>query len=264
MHALRFRNLKTTWIGAVALVAAGFVPATASAQAFRFKVSERSSLAWWQMSPHLNHLWATTCPGEPSWQPGEERSSGWTVDSKRMPKTGHSNVVDTINVPVYPRPVASETCAAAVRGEITATDTVNWTGTKGLILVRGDQLITGLDMRDNYARKAVLQTSAFPDIKFQIDSLVNVRRSNDTLYATAIGSLELRAVRAPKKVQVVAWQEPLGLRVTAKFLFPSAELVEVFKMSRMSLGLGVGTGIWRYVHLGIDAILVPGTATSSE
>ena len=56
MHALRFRTFPTTWIGAVALVAAGFTTAVANAQEYKFKVAERSSLAWWQMSPHLGHL----------------------------------------------------------------------------------------------------------------------------------------------------------------------------------------------------------------
>jgi len=264
MHALGFRISKTTWIGAVALVAAGVIPAAANAQAYKLKVSERSSLAWWQMSPHLNHLWATTCPGEPSWQPGEERSAGWTVDESRYPKTGHAAVLDTVHVPIFPRPTASETCAPAVRGEITASDTVNWTNTKGLILVRADQLITGLDMRDNYARKAILQTSTYPDVKFQIDSVINVRHKGDTTLADAIGSLEIRAIRVPKKVPVIVTHEPLGLRVQAKFMFPSTDLVEIYRMSRLSLGLGVGTGIWRFVHLGIDAIMVPGSATSSE
>jgi hypothetical protein len=212
----------------------------------------------------MNHLWATTCPGEPSWQPGDERSSGWTVDESKAPKTGHSNQIDTIHVPIYPRPAASENCSPAVRGEIAANDTVNWKGVKGLILIRGDQLITGLDMRDNYARKAILQTAAYPDIKFYIDSLVNVRHVGDTLLADAVGALELRAVRAPKRVPLKAWHESLGLRVTAKMMFPSADLPEVYHMSRMSLGLGVGTGLWRFVHIGIDAILVPASSTSSE
>jgi len=219
MHAARFRISNATWIGAVALVVAGFIPTAAQAQ-MKFKVSERSSLAWWQMSPHLGHLWATTCPGEPSWQPGDERSAGWQVDESRAPKTGHANVMDTVHVPIYPRPTATEVCAPAVRGEFTAADTVNWTGVKGLVLVRADQLITGLDMRDNYARKAILQTSAYPDIKFQVDSLVNVKHVGDTTMATAVGFLEIRAIRSPKKVPLKIFHEPLGLRVTGKMTFP--------------------------------------------
>src|SRR5882672_8525183 len=47
-------------------------PAAAHAQ-MRWVVDSRSSLAWWQVSPNLNHLWATTCPGDSSWRPGEGR-----------------------------------------------------------------------------------------------------------------------------------------------------------------------------------------------
>lgn len=265
MHAARFRMTKSNLIGAVALVAASLVPALANAQSAKYSIAPRASLAWWQISPHMNHLWATTCPGDPNWQPGDERSSGWKVDEKKMPPTGHSNKVDTVHVPLYPRPEANEACTPAVRGDITVQDMANWKGVKGMILVRGDQLITGLDMRDNYARKAILQTSAYPDVKFEIDSLTNIRHRGDTVIADAVGTLEIRAVRAPKKVQIQTWTEPLGRRVTAKFMFPGTDLAEVYKISRLSLGLGVGTGLWKFVHLGIDAILVPaGSASSSD
>src|SRR5437867_3402788 len=70
----------------------------------RLTVDPKASLAWWQMSPHLNHLWATTCPEEPTWRPGEGRSAGWIIDQavKTKSKTGFQNVGDTINVPLYP------------------------------------------------------------------------------------------------------------------------------------------------------------------
>lgn len=243
---------------AIALALAVFTPAAARAQEVKFKVDERSSLAWWQMSPHLAHLWATTCPQESSWQPGEERSSGWIVDQSRAPKTGHANVMDTIHVPLYPRPVSQAVCTPAVKGEITVRDTVRWTGVKGVVAVRVEHLITGLEMRDNYARKAVLQTSSYPEVRFHIDSLTNQRKSGDTLIADAVGVLELRGVRTPKTVRLQAWHEPLGLRVTAKFHFPSSDLPEIYKVSRLALGLGVGTGLWRLVHLGVDAVLTTG------
>lgn len=242
---------------AIALALAVLTPAAVRAQGVKYKLDERASLAWWQMSPHLSHLWATTCPQETSWQPGDERSAGWIVDESKMPKTGHSNTIDTVHVPLYPRPVAQAVCAPAVRGDISVADTVHWTGVKGLVSIRAETLITGLDMRDNYARKAVLQTSTYPDIRFQIDSLVNQQKSADTLLADAVGVLELHGVRQPKRVPIKAWHEPLGLRVTGKFMFNSVDLPEVYKISRMSLGLGVGTGIWRYVHLGIDAVMNP-------
>ncbi|MSR07695.1 MAG: hypothetical protein EXR93_11610 [Gemmatimonadetes bacterium] len=244
---------------AIILALAVLAPATVRAQDVKFKVEERSSLAWWQMSPHLLHLWATTCPGDPSWQPGAERSSGWVVDDSKYPSTGHSNTIDTIHVPLYPRPVAQAICTPAVRGEFTVRDTVRWTGVKGMVAIRVEHLITGLDMRDNYARKAVLQTSAYPEVKFQVDSMINQRKSGDTTIADLFGIFEMRGVRVPKKIRAYFWQEPLGLRVTAKFKFPGTDLPEVYKMSRLSLGLGVGTGLWKIVHLGIDAILTPGS-----
>ena len=246
---------------ALVLALAVLAPAAVRAQEVKFKIDERSSLAWWQMSPHLLHLWATTCPGEPSWQPGAERSSGWIVDEKRYPKTGHSNTIDTVHVPLFPRPVAQSVCTPAVHGEFSVRDTVRWTGVKGIVAVRVEHLITGLEMRDNYARKAVLQTSSYPEVKFQIDSMVNQRKSGDTLIADVIGIFEMRGVRVPKSVRIHAWHEPLGLRVTAKFKFPGTELPEVYKMSRLSLGLGVGTGLWKIVHLGVDAVLTTGSGS---
>ena len=48
----------------------------------RWTADKRASLAWWQINPHLNHLWATTCPEEPSWRPGEGRSGGWVIDPR--------------------------------------------------------------------------------------------------------------------------------------------------------------------------------------
>ena len=244
-----------------------FVPALlvasrAHAQtAQRFAVDERSSLAWWQVSPHLNHLWATTCPQDPNWQPGDERSSGWAFDPKKAPKTGHSNTIDTVHVPLYPRPAgqAQAICPAAVRGEIVAVDTNSWRGVKGLISIRADAFITGLSMRDEYARKAVLQSQSYPDIRFHLDSLVNIQ-GNDTVTASAIGRFELRGVSQPQVVPIKAWREGNGLRVTGKFTIRPAELVEKYRVSQLALGLGVGTGVWHYLHLGFDVVLQKGGA----
>ena len=224
---------------------------------YRFTIDEHSSLAWWQISPHLNHLWATTCPQDPSWQPGDERSAGWTsFDIARAPKKGHANIVDTVHVPLYPRPVgrAQPTCAQAVRGEIVAADTTSWRGVRGLISIRADMFITGLSMRDEYARKAVLQSPMYPDIRFHLDSLIDVERG-DTIKARAVGQLELHGVMTEEVVLVKAWKEAGGLRVTGKFYMPPSDLVEKYAVSQLVLGLGVGTGIWKYLHLGFDIIL---------
>ena len=91
-----------TVLGLLGIATAAF--AQTSAEPSRWTVDSKTSLAWWQMSPNLNHLWATTCPGDPSWRPGEDRSPGWNFDPNlRLPKTGYSNVDDTINVPLFPR-----------------------------------------------------------------------------------------------------------------------------------------------------------------
>jgi hypothetical protein len=258
---INFKNI--VWM--VALTVPAFQTAAQAQQGrIRYTVDERSSLAWWQISPHLNHLWATTCPTEPNWQPGDERGSGWAFDPKKAPKTGHSNTIDTVNVPLYPRPVgqAQPICAPAVRGEISANDTQRWSGLKGLISIKADGFITGLPMRDEYAKKAVLQAQAYPDVRFHIDSLANVQ-GTDTLTADAVGSFELRGVSSPTTVKIKAWKEAGGMRVIGKWTIPPSQLVEKFHVSQLSLGLGVGTGIWHYLHLGFDVLLKPGSGDSA-
>ena len=259
---IKFKNI--VWM--VALFVPAFQTAAhAQAARIRYTVDERSSFAWWQISPHLNHLWATTCPQEPNWQPGDERGSGWAFDPKKAPKTGHSNQIDTVHVPLYPRPVgqANPICPTAVRGEIAANNTQNWSGLKGLISIRADAFVTGLPMRDEYAKKAVLQAQAYPDIRFHIDSLANVH-PGDTLTADAVGTFELRGVSAPQVVAIKAWKEAGGLRVIGKWTIPPAMLVEKFHVSQLSLGLGVGTGIWHYLHLGFDVVMRPGSGDMSS
>lgn len=231
-------------------------PAEAQASKYRFSIDERASLAWWQISPHLNHLWATTCPQDPNWQPGDERSSGWAFDIRRVPSKGHANIVDTVHVPLYPRPVGKiqSYCTPAVRGEIVASDTITWQGVRGLISIRADAFVTGLTARDEYAKKAVLQSPMYPDIRFHLDSLTDVQ-PGDTLRAKAMGALELHGVIEQTIVPLKAWREAGGLRVTGKFDMPPTALVEKYKVSRLVLGLGVGTAIWKYLHLGFDVIL---------
>lgn len=232
---------------------------------YRLTVDERSSLAWWQVSPHLNHLWATTCPNDPSWQPGDERSAGWQFDETRAPAKGHSNIIDTVHVPLFPRPEgrATPTCAPAVRGEITASDTVTWRGVRGQVAIRADAFITGLTMRDNYAKKAVLQADRYREVTFQIDSLTDVQRG-DTITAKAVGAFILRGVHTPTTVRVKAWKESGGLRVIGKFDMPVTSLVETYKVSNLVLGLGVGNGVWKILHLGFDVVLNGASRSASE
>ena len=250
---------------ALAVLALGAArPVQAQEAKYHLTVDERSSLAWWQVSPHLNHLWATTCPNDPSWQPGDERSAGWNFDETRAPKFGHSHIIDTVHVPVFPRPEghAQPTCEPAVRGEIVASDTIAWRGVRGDIAIRADAFITGLTVRDNYAKKAVLQSDRYREVSFHIDSLIDVQRG-DTIRAKALGQFLLRGVSTPRTVWVKAWREAGGLRVTGKFDMPVTDLVEKYKVSLLVLGLGVGNGVWKILHLGFDVVLQNGTRSTS-
>jgi hypothetical protein len=251
----------------IALAAAGVVaaalpvsPAFAQGARYRFTIDEASSIAWWQISPHLNHLWATTCPQEPNWQPGEDRGSGWAYDGSKAPKTGYAAVVDTTNVPLYPRTagVAEPICPPAVRGEIAVADTTGWRGVSGLISIRSNTFVTGLNMRDEYARKAIFQSQSHPDIRYWVDSLGSVQpAAGDTISAVAYGRFELRNIRNPMNIPVKAWREAGTVRVVGQGKIPPTDLVERYKISKLSLGLGVGTGLWKYLHVGLDLVLRP-------
>jgi hypothetical protein len=231
-----------------ALVA--LLPALAHAQApSGWLVDRKASLAWWQVSPHFNQLWATTCPHELSWRPGEGRSSGWIINpTLKAPKTGQANVPDTIHVPFYPRPRVQSVCPEAVQGRVLLPDTLTWRGARGEVTVSADALITGEDMRDVYARK-LLHTTQYPTLRFTLDSLVDVTRQADTLFATAVGVLSIRDVSQPLNAVVRAWPEAGGTRVLAK-------LFGEFGISKYAL-MGAGTGIWKDFFMGVDLLLRP-------
>lgn len=239
---------------AVALVGSLTAVAALPAQT-RWTVDPRTSLAWWQMSPHLNHLWATTCPGDPSWLPGEGRGAGWG-SAPEATKTREAAIEDTVNVPVHPRRTARPICPEAVRGEIVVTDTVHWAGVHGAVAVQGGALITGLALRD-LVMVRTLETTRFPEIRFTLDSLVDVTRHADTLRGTAVGVVLLHGHEAPVRAAFQAWPEAGGKRVLAKIRVSAASLVTVFGMSRMALDLGVGTDIWKTLFMGVDLVARP-------
>lgn len=225
----------------------------------RWTVEGKSSLAWWQINPHMNHLWATTCPREPSWRPGVERSLSWMVGKlMRAPTTP-----DTINVPRYPRPEARDVCGEAVRGEITAQDTVAWRGVRGQIVVQLDRLITGQVQRDDYARESVLETQRYPEARFTIDSLLDVVQQGDTVAASAPGVLALHGAEQPMTALVRFWPEGDGLRVLARLRMPAIAMVKDFGLSSHALGLGVGVRVWQDLFLGVD-LLVRAVATAAD
>lgn len=206
------------------------------------------------MDPHLGHLWATTCPQEPSWRPGEGRSTGWSLGTG-FPAEYEGNASDTINVPRYPRYEALPLCTDAVEGQVIITDQARWQGVRGQVKVRADSLVTGQSARDVYARQAVLLTNRYPDIRFAIDSVVIKTRTADTLIGTALGVFTLLEVSRPTSAAVQAWPEAGGLRVLAKFRLPIDSLVPVYGFSKFALGLGVGTNIWKHLFMGVDVVL---------
>jgi len=250
----------------IIVLLAGLVAVGAGARAqSRWTVDPKLSLAWWQMSPHLNHLWATTCPEEPSWRPGEGRSAGWVINKELRTvysggTTGDQNVADTINVPLYPRAKVETVCTEAVEGQVLIGDTTAWQSVRGVVAVKGASLVTGEHRRDAYAKDAVLQVSRYPAIRFAIDSLVNLTRQADTLYGKAVGVFTVHGVAKPMTAVVRSWPEAGGRRVLAKFRIPVKDLTREYGFSKFALGLGVGTKIWQDVFMGVDVLMRPEAA----
>ncbi|HXQ29051.1 MAG TPA: YceI family protein [Gemmatimonadales bacterium] len=257
--SLSFHKLRRT--GPVVLgLAAAAVGARAQGSPSRWAVDPKASLAWWQISPNLNHLWATTCPGDPSWRPGEERSPGWHFDPNlKLPRTGYSNVDDTIHVPLFPRRHVTTFCVEAVRGEIVA-DSGHWAGAHGVIDVQSDALITGEAMRDNLMHQA-LETWQHPEIHFALDSLVNLTQSGDTVYGTAMGLLSIRGVPDTTVAAITMFPDAGGLRVLVKWRVSAAKLFDYIPKVH-SFGLGLNAWIWHYFFMGADMVFHPDTATA--
>lgn len=225
------------------------------AQSASFKVDAETSLAWWQINPHLNHLWATTCPADPDWRAGDGSSfaNARSLVALAQKRRGYAAILDTI-IPLYPRQEVKPVCTPAVRGEVKVEDASAWRGVRGAVVVRAEALVTGLRMRDDYASRAVLQSARYPEISFRIDSLAAVQ-PGDTLRAEVVGMFELHGVAEPMRVPVKAWREAGGLRVTGRFDVRATELLDKYGLSRWALGLGVGTNIWKIVHMGVDVVL---------
>ena len=242
-------------VAVVCLFAVATSTIPAQARSAQWVVDGRTSLAWWQVDPHYEHLWATTCPADPSWQAGEGRDAGLYVDYDKRPQTVSSGRSDP-RIPLFPRAAVTAVCRQAVRGEITTDDARQWRSVRGTVAVTADSLFTGLGLRDAYARRAVLHTGRYPELRFTIDSLVEVQ-AGDTIRATAVGVFEAHGVRHPARAPLVAWQDSAGFRVRAQFSVPATALIEEFKMSRWALGMGVVSRRWNTVHMGIDVILRP-------
>lgn len=230
-----------------------------TAEVVRYSADSRASLAWWQMNPHFGHLWATTCPGDPSWQPGEGRSPQYYIDYLRRPEIKESGIRDP-RIPLYPRKRIRYVCKPAVAGVVELRDTSDLGSlVSAQVSVLADSLVTGLDMRDIYARRRVLETRQYPALRFEVDSLISIVRA-DTLTATAVGTFEAHGVRVPMKSPIKVWREGGGIRVQSHFSIPAADLVDVYGMSPFALGMGVRMKQWKELHMGVDMLLIRGTA----
>jgi polyisoprenoid-binding protein YceI len=254
----RFAQVRRAGHGLAVLAAAAMTSPTAAAQGgLRWTVDPATSLAWWQIDPHYEHLWATTCPADPSWQAGEGRTPGYYTDYSNRPQTLPSGRSDR-RIPLFPRHRIRPVCQHAVRGEVTAGDTTAWHGAKGTIVVIADSLITGLDFRDQYARRSVLETQRYPMLKLTIDSLVGVQ-PGDTTHAVAVGRFEAHGYTLPVRVPVNAVRDAAGLRVRGQFSIDAQLLVHEFGMSKWALGMGVMFKRWKTLHMGVDLVLLPAT-----
>lgn len=230
---------------------------TAQAQT-RLVIDPKASLAWWQIDPNMAHLWATTCPQEPSWRPGEGRSGGWTTEDAMNAKTlahGFNQNSDTIHVPLYPRRRVRFICTEALQGEMLLPDTVKWRGAHGQLSIKVRDIVTGEPMRDRYQNDAVLSAAVYPEIKYTLDSIVDPRRKGDTLFATALGTWTVRGVTKPVSSVIKAYPEAGGTRLTGKFGIPVKSLVSDYGVYKRSLGLGVMMGIWKTLYMGVDVLL---------
>jgi polyisoprenoid-binding protein YceI len=231
--------------------------ATGQAQT-RWVVDPKASLAWWQIDPNMAHLWATTCPQEPSWRPGEGRSGGWTTEEAMNAKTlahGFNQTSDTVHVPLYPRRRVRFVCSEAIHGQLLLPDTLRLRGAHGQIVIDAKQIVTGEGMRDVYQRNAILGVSVYPDIKFTLDSVVDLSRRGDTLRGTAVGTWELRNVTRPVSANFKAYPEAGGTRVLAKFGIPVKRLVTDYGVWKRNLGLGVMMDIWKTLFMGVDLLV---------
>jgi hypothetical protein len=230
----------------------------------KFTIDPKSSLAWWQIVPHLGHLWASTCPQDPSWLPGQGRSWGaggfdvaqatqFTEDSSKVP------------IPLFPRYRVRSVCAEAVHGELVAPDSVTWKGAHGKVVVDAAALTQANVLRDAFAHHVVLDVDEHPQIILTIDSVVKVMPaggpSRDTVHAVAVGTLSLHGVDTPLRLPVVAWHDGGGLRVEGRWYILPSELTNTYRVAKQALTLGVATRIWKELWLGADLVMRPEPTT---
>ena len=238
------------------LMLAGLAAPAVYAQQTTYKVDEKRSLVWWQLDPHFGHLWATTCPNDPSWQPGEGHSGRFGVNFKKRPKVKTTNV-SAGAFPLFPRDTVRANCRTAVRGSFSTQDVKRFAEMKGIVIATMDSITNGSDSRDLFAKKYIYSSAVYPTVKFTVDSLTNVRISGDTINAVAVGTFELRGVGSHTRVQVQGVNEPEGLRVRGLWAMAAKELQDRYSISRAVLSMGVGAKLWETLYMGFDLILTP-------
>jgi hypothetical protein len=239
-----------------------FWAAPAAAQPATFVIDPVRSLAWWQLDPHYGHLWATTCPKDPSWQPGEGHSAGYYINYKSRPKIRTTKESES-RVPLFPRDTVRANCRRSVTGSFTTSDARRFADMKGTVTVRVDSITNGSDSRDAFADKYVYSSARYPTVDFRVDSVRAVSMSGDTVNAIAIGTFVLRGVEKPTRVQVQGVHEESGLRVRGLFAMPAKELQDRYEVSKVALGLGVGLKLWDTLFMGFDLILSQRASSAS-
>src|SRR5688572_20993386 len=139
-------------VTALAAAVTLFPTAAAHAQSAQLRVDSKSSLAWWQMNPHLGHLWATTCPQDPGWVAGSGSNYKHSdVEAGRKPPSVAYYIEKKI--PLYPRGAVNDFCSTtAVHGQVQAENLATLKGVKGIISVRAADLTVGTDMRNKFAQ----------------------------------------------------------------------------------------------------------------
>jgi hypothetical protein len=227
---------------------------TASAQQGRFVIDQSRSLVWWQLDPHYGHLWATTCPDDPSWQPGEGHSGHFAINYKKRPKI-KTTKENATQFPLFPRDTVRANCRVAVSGSFSTADVKRYAQMNGSVTVQMDSMVNGSDARDAFAKKYIYSSAKYPTVNFTVDSLTNLVFVGDTVTAIAVGTFTLRGVQKPTRVQVQGVQEPSGLRVRGLWAMPARELQDRYKMSRAVLTMGVGSKLWDTLFMGFDLIL---------
>jgi hypothetical protein len=136
------------------------------------------------------------------------------------------------------------------------------------VIILADSLVMGETRRAQYAREMVFESTRFPEIRFRLDSLVNVTRQADTLSGTAMGVLFLHGFDKPVSAVVTVYpdSEAGGLRVHAKFRADVRPFTSYFWPGCTYRGcvfsLGVRTDIWKHYFFGADLVLRPGRPPS--